>query len=479
MPRAGRPDEQPALALVRGPAAITDADRQRAARACRIGPEGEEYWLDWRSEPGRRPHYIVCWHDRASRCRRRAATGIGAGDGVAPPRAAHEALAARYAARQRAATPQPPAEVGLSRVLTHYLASHCDADDSDVRAPERQAYCIASLNRFIAAERKAGRLGAALPVSHVDREFVGAFAGFRRREGVGDATIKRELGTLRAAINLAADDGLLAYKPYVPKLQGARKLRTRAKTRAYGLAQLAAILEAAWADSSFHDVHIFVVAMLATHTRVEAAIECDLDAQYRHGVIDFLGDAPLTKKRRAVVPVVPTLAAWIDGRKGMLVPRADPAFERHDKDSFAYQFERAVLRAAGREPTLGLRLPVLGTDGEQQRAIRRGRNGKGQPIDMGPKWRAYGSPNTLRHTIHTQLRRIGVPKAQIDAASGHAEQGTGENYSHFDALEDLRDFSRGVEQLFDELRRYTDCHVRTQREPNIIILGGRSASKVA
>lgn len=92
---------------------------------------------------------------------------------------------------------------------------------------------------------------------------------------------------------------------------------------------------------------------------------------------------------------------------------------------------------------------------------------------------SIGSPNTLRHSIHTQLRRIGVPKGQIDAASGHAEQGTGENYNHLDPRHDLKDFTAGVEQLFSELREYTTAHLRSHCGANVIDLGAIRAGKVA
>ena len=39
--------------------------------------------------------------------------------------------------------------------------------------------------------------------------------------------------------------------------------------------------------------------------------------------------------------------------------------------------------------------------------------------------------NTLRHTISTELHRMGVPEAQIDAAAGHAGVGANKrNYRH-------------------------------------------------
>ena len=81
-----------------------------------------------------------------------------------------------------------------------------------------------------------------------------------------------------------------------------------------------------------------------------------------------------------------------------------------------------------------------------------------------------GSPNTFRHSVPTQLRRIGVSKAVIDTASGHAEQGTGENYNHFDAVHDLKELTAGVEALFDELKHYTTAHIRSQDGPKVMDL---------
>ena len=68
---------------------------------------------------------------------------------------------------------------------------------------------------------------------------------------------------------------------------------------------------------------------------------------------------------------------------------------------------------------LRLALPKLGPDGEQlTRTVNEpGKQGRGAAHDE-PLWQALGSPNTLRHTVHTQLRRVGVPytQDQIDHA---------------------------------------------------------------
>src|SRR3546814_20588493 len=68
----------------------------------------------------------------------------------------------------------------------------------------------------------------------------------------------------------------------------------------------------------------------------------------------------------------------------------------------------------------------------------------------GLMWRGLGSPNTLRHTLHTYLQTVGVPQAQIDAAAGHSsERGSGRNYTHL-RPEYLKDFIEAVEAYWRE-----------------------------
>jgi hypothetical protein len=275
---------------------------------------------------------------------------------------------------------------------------------------------------------------------------------------------------LRAAINWAADGEIISTKPYIPKLQGKDALKTRGRTLAYSLPQLAALIEAAWADERRHHIHLFILTMLGSHARTEAILECNLDAQYHDGVIDWLAPGrEQTKKRRSITPVTPTLAAWLKGRTGKLIryrvarsrrewPAPDqPVYFERDTWQIRRGWESNLLAAGARHPSLGLRQSVITEDGEET-------------------WQGLGTPNTLRHSIHTQLRRLGVPKPQIDAAAGHAEQGTGDRYSHFDALHDLKDFAAGIEALFEELTTLTKCHLRSHHGPKIHRIPARAAT---
>lgn len=486
-----RPDpRQPALALVRGrPEPINDANRATAARRVRIGPPGEQMWLEWRADRG---GYAVAWYDRTARTRRRKQIGIGPGEGNDPPRDAHEALAAHYAARTRPAQPQAPAEVGLSTILTSYLAEHCQPEHAKgIAAPERQAYAVLSIERYL--DHRRARPGGARLVTIADlgREFLADFARFRRAEGIADSTIKRELSVLRAAVHWAADGEIIATLPHLPKLRGSDELKMRGRKLAYTLPQVAAILEAAWSEPRRHHIHLFALTMLASHARTEAILECDLDVQYADGVMDWLGpNREQTSKRRSITPIGPTLESWLHGRTGKLIRyRAEIARGRWADDSVPefYEdratlsidtaFRKTVIAAGKAHPSLRLALPVLDHEGQQLvRLVKQPGHRGNTPTHEEPVWKALGSPNTFRHTVHTQLRRVGVPKGQIDAASGHREPGTGGHYDHIDAKHDMKDLVAGIEQLFADLAQYTKVHLRSQCGPKVIHLPRKQAA---
>lgn len=464
------------LALVQpGTEPVSDKARGIAARKIRIGTKGDEMWLDWRIN---RQQYCVGYYDRAARTGRRISTGIGAGEGNDPPVEAHEALAARFAERKRPTIPQAAAEVGVTTILTRYLADH----SANISAPERQAYAVQQLERFIVGYQRKSASAGVLTVDQLGKAFVTAFADHRRAEQIADSTIKRELSVLRAAINWAMEDEQIATKPHIPKLIGKGRLQTKPRLLAYNLPQIAALLEAAWRLPQRHHLHMFIMAMLSSHARVESVLECNLDVQYRDGVMDWLGCKEQTKKRRSIVPVAPTFANWLEGRSGKLIryrveiaqqrwkDPSVPEYHERETSSVKRAMENALVDAGAAHPSLKLRTPVLDAEGVQLTSTKfHFECGRKVGIDY-PVWAGVGSSNTLRHSVHTQLRRIGVPKGQIDAAAGHAEQGTGENYNHFDAQHDLKDFVAGVEQLFDELKLYTTVHLRSHCGANVFDL---------
>jgi hypothetical protein len=471
MPR--RPDDrQPSLTLVRGqPAPVTDAARAAAARKVRLDP----FYLEWRAD---RQQYCVAWYDPVARTRRRIGTGIGGGDGIDPPVAAREALAAHYTAYSRPAAPQGPAEAGFSGLLTRYLDEHC----SRLRAPDKPAYAARHIEAFLAEQRRQGVLPPIVTVANINRQLIERYIRWRRAQGVVGETINRELATWSGCLGWAWRQELIVSRPFIPMVpeeecSGPRELE-------WSPEQVAAILEAAASVPERQHVLLFALTSLSTHGRTDAIIELDLDVQYRKGLLHFLppGDRQTTK-RRSVVPAAPTLAEWLEGRSGKLIQYRALKAERHWADPAVPEyFERptwdigkalsACIVAAGlAHPSLKLIEPLLDENGNQAMHIYTKRAaGTDRIPDPRPLWKARGTPNTFRHCCQTYHQAMGTPQAQIDLASGHAGQGTGRrNYSHL-RPEYLGQFVANVEAYWSEMDQLTKAHRRSHVGPKVIDL---------
>ncbi len=477
MPR--RSDPSPAT----GGTAAADAQRAAAARRIRIG----EFYLDWRAD---RQRYCICWYDAGARTRRRKLTDCGAGQGVEPPIAAQQALAAHFAGHARPAQAQAPAEASVSAIFSRYLIEHC----AGLRYADKDALAVQHFEEFLADQRRAGALPAHVCVRDINGRLIDGFiAAMRARGNVGE-TINRKLATIRAALNWAMRNELVTAAPYIKHapaelLSGPRDLE-------WSPEQVAAILEAAWSDSARHHVHLFAITSLSTHARTDAVLECDLAQQLRvmgdRQMINWLvpGDR-LTRKRRSTVPVAPTLWQWLEGRTGKLIQYRVPIAERRWADPAVPEFverptwdignalARTVVAAGIAHPSLRLVRPRLDEAGNQVvRHFTRKDPATGRVPDPQPQWEPIArTPNTFRHTCHTYLQTMGVPQAQIDLAAGHvgAEKGSGRNYTHL-RPEYLRELIQAVEAYWANMDTLTRVHRRTQCGPKIITLPPRKAA---
>jgi site-specific recombinase XerD len=473
MSRQKTPDgRQPALALVQGArSAIPVTDEHRADEAAKV--RLEPFWLGWRAD---RREYVVRWYDAGARTGRRIGTGVGPGTDAQVPVAAREALAAHFTAHARPAAPQAPADAGVSALLARYQSEHC----ARLKAPQLPAGAVILLEEFMKRERRAGLLPDFVTVADVNSRLVKRYMAWRKPHVVGE-TINRELSTLRGALNWAWKNELIVAAPFIASVpeeecSGARDLE-------WSPEQIAAILEAARAVAAREHVHLFTMTSLSTHFRTEAIVDLDLDLQLRGTLLHSLvpGDKQ-TRKRRSTVPVAPSFAPWIENRKGKLITyRVETArttwlddkipeyFERPTYD-IKHGFANTVVAAGLAHPTLGLVEPLLGADGKQiVRVYKRPDPATGRIPNPAPQWRAIGSPNTLRHTLHTFLQSVGVPQAQIDMAAGHnSEKGSGRNYTHL-RPEYLRDFIEAVEAYWAQMDGLTRAHRRTHDGPKVII----------
>lgn len=438
-----------------------------------LGP----FWLWYRAD---RDDWCICWLD--GRTTRRRSTGIGGGAQDHPPEAAQEALAAHYLkhkAGRPGAAAEAPDQVLLGDITGQWLRRHvAELDDGS-----RYAASVLVLDRFWAHLASKGQLPTPLTVNAVTSVLVDSFISWRRAEGVSAPTVSRDLAALRGPISWALKENIITAAPRIKDVKG----KDKKKELEWSPEQVAAILEAAWASVERRHVHLFAMIHCSTHGRTEAILELDADTQIRDGLIYFNAPGRIqTRKRRSIVPICPTLAPWLDGLTGKVIVYRVPTsektraaggpdfYERPTRD-IANAFDGVLVEAHRRRPELGL--------------ARHRRDEKGRPIWLPPRRRlgevdvrpdlvGIGSPNTLRHTIHTWHKRMGVPDAQIDAASGHNEQGTGAHYTHL-RPEYLREFIASTEAFWAEVGEHTDVHLRYQRDTRLVSMAAARVTRRA
>ncbi len=263
---------------------------------------------------------------------------------------------------------------------------------------------------------------------------------------------------------------MIASSPFIPDV----KDKGEPRDLIYTVDQIAALLEASLELEERHHIHMFTMIMLSTNARVEAVLELDKDIQVRDGLIFF--NAPgrkQTKKRRAVVPICPTLAPWLAEHSGRAIQwnkrsldraTGEAQFTRLPVDSIRTAFEKTLVAA-------GICHHGLDREGNEIWLPPRAKLGETVPR---PKLVGLGSPNTLRHTISTELHRRGVPEGQIETAAGHRGDGTNKRHYRHIRPEYLTDFIDGVEALWHDVGKLTNAHLRYQRDTNVIDLGANA-----
>lgn len=282
---------------------------------------------------------------------------------------------------------------------------------------EQYAHAVNHLQRFI---DKTGRMA----VADVNPIRMQGYVAMRLAEGVKGETIHSEMAALSRSLKWAVENSLIPYAPFVGRVD--KSLRSGPKEIEYNMEQVAALLEVTSARIDRLHVHLFSMIMLSTHGRVEAVMEADA-AQNRNQIFYF--NAPgrtQTTKRRMIVPVAPTLAPWVP-KVGKIVQ-----YRRFRKDG-------SIIT----KPTYSIKTSFA-------KCLK-----DAGIVDGAGK--AWGSPNSLRHTIHTFLQTQGVPQGQIDAMAGHQEPGSGRSYTHL-RPEYLREAMQAIEYYWAEMDKLTTAH---------------------
>lgn len=326
----------------------------------------------------KRQVYYIVWFERG----RERLRSTGTADG----RAAEAGLAAFIREHQRPANgPRRADEVSIAAALDYY-GEHKGAYAVD---PVRIGQAISALLPFW-GERS---------VAEVDDRLCKEYLGWR---GKAIATMRRELTTLRAALNYC--QGRILERAPVVTLPPAPKGRDRWLTKA----EAAALLRAARNGRSDVRLYLplFVLMGLYTGARKEAILslrwpQVNLDA----GRIDFSrADNSRTSKGRAHIPIPDRLLTFL--RLAYRRRSGDLGFVIHDKG-------KRVIDVGGAWHGQ--------QDGYVQGSFARACKRAGL-IDV--------TPHTLRHTCGTWMAQDGVPLREIGGWLGHSDARTTELYAH-------------------------------------------------
>ncbi|MGI9361635.1 MAG: tyrosine-type recombinase/integrase [Parasphingorhabdus sp.] len=369
-----------------------------------------QFWLAWRSDG---KNWSICWNDTEANTRRRVSLNVRDYNGGTPPLEAQQQLAEHFSRHGKVVAGET---FDLSNNLNNWLLK-------EGYKREAYGYAVAALQRWIKHE-------GGLTLEDLGPEATKRLLQFRLAEGVVANTVKtNDLIALKRSITWAWENRLIPNVPFIGRIDK-RELHSSKHALELTQEQVAKALEEMISSEDTEHLFLFTMIMLSTHSRVEAVLEAE-SSQIDFGKQLFNFNAAgrmQTIKRRAIVPIVPTLQPWLEGLEGKVI-----LYKKQRKDgTYLVRQSRNVIKAFRSS------LKRAGIEG--------------------------GYPNCLRHTCHTFLHSYGVPQAQIDMAAGHSEPGSGRHYNHL-RPEYLEEFVEGVEAYWTGMDRYTSVHRRTRGGP--------------
>lgn len=316
---------------------------------------------------------------------------------------AEEALASVIGDRQRRSRgggPRNPHEVSIAEVLDLYGTEH-----APTRAyPARIGYAIDALLSYWDGKT----------VASISKTTCRGYAKARQRAA---GTVRRELGTLTAALNFAVHEKLLERAPHVElpeKPEGKDRWLTRSEA--------ARLLNAARTGRSDVRLYLplFILLGLYTGARKQAILtlrwpQVDLE----RGRIDFRRGSRRTNKGRAHIPIPARLLTFLKlaHRRRM----SDVGFILHDKGRPIKDIGGGWDGKASEDPNQFRGQGSFGTGCK-----------KAGLVDV--------TPHTLRHTCGTWMAQAGVELWEIGQWLGQSHTTTVETYAHAhpDFMEDAK-----------------------------------------
>lgn len=338
----------------------------RSKRVYTVG----EFWLDKRPD-GKSPFYQIAWYDERRRTTRYRSTGC---ERLADAKAALD----KHFEAERAKGPQDVATAYAVPLLLLFWDEHG-------KSRINSAQVASSLRQFIGF-LKQDKADITVTVQGLTPDVFTRFVRWRSgphsyglrwqgkdfnhsSPGVAGESIQRNLDDVRAALNHHVKEGRIPFAPKVASVETMRRSPPRDVRLTF--AELGAIVGYCQGDEPMLR---WVLGMLGTGARPDAVLKWDVAKQWDRtaGLLDtHPAGATRTKKRNAVVPVIPQL---------------EPTLERWATDPHPVVKSRKTswrtMRAA-----LGLRDEVV--------------------------------PKVIRHTVATELRALGVPQLDVEGLLGH------------------------------------------------------------
>jgi integrase len=338
------------------------------------------FWLALRAQS---PFYQIRWYDEATKTTR--GKSVGRGSLLDAKRAIHA-----HAEADLSGHPQPADDAATVPILLRYYDEHGRSRSN--------AATIDSSLRIFTAFLDQDRAGIDVTVAALTPDVFKRFQAWRlaphswdiewrgkrfehQSIGVSGEAIQRNLDDIRAALNYAAGMGRIPMAPKVRSVESG--LRSPARSTKLSIDQLGAIVAYAAYDI---EALRWVLGMLATGARPNAVLAWDVAAQLHGANFDTHPKGwPVTKKRNAVVPVIPEFRPWLDAWS------ACP----HKRVGSRKTWWRTMRDA------LGLDAAVV--------------------------------PKTIRHSVATELRSRGVPLDEIAGLLGHvSDRRITQGYAKYD-----------------------------------------------
>ena len=238
---------------------------------------------------GRGGVYYIVWTDEHGRSHRASTGTRDCGEA--------QRTLARFILEHDIPRNQRPESVTLDAVLVRYWHGH--GQTRFAKEPIR--YAIKNVTEFLP------RMTVAEFDKGAQRRFIAALSA----QGKKGSTIARFLAVIQAALNRAKDNGELAafhaiQMPEIVESEGVAP---------FSAAELRTVLEHARTENE----RLLCLIWISTACRPGAALDLTWDRlDFQRNVIDFrVPGRRVTKKRRTIVPMAPTLAAYLRERRSV------------------------------------------------------------------------------------------------------------------------------------------------------------------